>query len=83
MPELRTYITRDGVEYEVTAELYYGGEYTLDEDETGTDLVVEQDPQFHEIFCEDPETGCELELTEAEFEKINEQLVAQYWKGKF
>lgn len=83
MSNHRTYITRDGIEYEVTAELYADGEYTLEEDEAGVDLVVEQDPQFDEIFCEDPETGCELELTEADFETIRDQLVVQYWKGKF
>lgn len=73
------YITRDEVEYEVSAELYdegYGYEDSWED--TGRNFEIEKDPVFHKFYAEDRD-GVELVLSEDELKSITEQLVERYW----
>ena len=73
------YITRDGIEYEVSAELYEGGLGYLDSwKDTGRNFEIEKNPIFHEFYVEDRD-GVELILTPHELISVNGQLIERYW----
>lgn len=75
------YITRDGVEYEVSAKLYEHGEADEGVDDLGgmwMELV--EDPVFIEFYGEDDD-GVELVLTPKEMFNIEEQMIDQYWEA--
>lgn len=68
------YISRDGIEHEVLAELYADGETSSDSwADTGHTIVIEKDPVFHKFLCDD------LELTTEELDLVVKQLIEQYW----
>ena len=76
------YITRDGIEYEVSAELYEGGLGYLDSwKDTGRNFEIEKDPIFHNFYVEDRD-GVELILTSQELTLVNGQLIDRFW-GNF
>lgn len=73
------YITRDGIEYEVSAELYEDGvSHTDSWKDTGRNFEIEKDPIFHEFYVEDRD-GVELILTSQELTSVNGQLIERYW----
>ena len=74
-----TYITRDNVEYEVTAKLYDEGCGYVDSwADTGRNFEIEKDPEFHKFYAED-DNGDELTLTENELMTAKSQMVESYW----
>lgn len=77
--DYRAYITRDDVEYEVTAKLYdHGRIYEDSWSDYGTQYEVEKNPEFHKFYAED-NCGKEMALTADEISDATEQMVAQYW----
>jgi hypothetical protein len=78
----RAYIEREGVELEVTAELYDNG-YGYDDKwaDTGHTFVVTHEPLFWKHYCED-DNGNVVVLTAEEIEAVNARLIEQYWDNE-
>lgn len=73
------YITRDDVEYEVTAELFDTGYAYVDSwADTGRSFEVEKDPDFYKYYTEDDD-GNEVVLTDEEMTEAKRQMMEQYW----
>jgi len=81
MSDYTGYITRDGIEYEVSAELYDEGYGYHDSwEDTGPYFEVEKDPEFHKFYAEDDD-GKEVMLTSEEVDLARHQLINQYWEN--
>lgn len=73
------YITRDEVEYEVSAELYEDGvSHTDSWQDTGSVCVIESHPIFHKFYVEDRD-GVAMVLTARELESVIDQMIERYW----
>ena len=68
----RAYITRGGMEYEVTASVYDYGVVS----ECG--MWVDEDPVFANFECLD-DNGVEIILTPKELHHCEQQMIDQYW----
>lgn len=77
--DYRAYITRNDIEYEVTAELLDAGYAYVDSwADTGRSFEVEKDPDFYEYYAED-RNGDVLTLTQEEMMDAKYQMIKQYW----
>ena len=77
--DYRAYITRNDVEYEVTAELYAEGRIYKDSwSDCGTQFEVEKNPEFHKFYTED-DRGNGVTLSADEIVNATEQMIVQYW----
>ncbi len=75
----RAYITRDNVEYEVSADLFDSGYAYVDSwADTGRSFEVEKDPDFYKYYAED-DNGDEILLTQEEMIEAKHQMIKQYW----
>jgi hypothetical protein len=81
MSEYIAYITRDDVEYEVSAELYDEGYGCHDSwEDTGPYFEIEKDPIFHKFYTED-DNGNEVVLTSEEVDQARRQMINYYWEN--
>lgn len=75
------YITRNEIEYEVSAELYEDGvSYADSWGDTGSTHIVESHPTFYKFYAEDHD-GVSLDLTADELESAIDQMIQQYWNN--
>jgi len=75
------YISRDDIEYEVTAELFDNGYAYVDSwADTGRSFEVEKDPDFYKYYAED-DNGDEVVLTQEEMMEAKRQMTKQYWEN--
>jgi hypothetical protein len=80
MSDYIAYITRDGVEFEVSAELYDEGYGYHDAwADTGPYFEIEKDPEFYKFYAED-DNGDEVVLTSEEIDLARGQMIEQYWE---
>lgn len=81
MSDYTAYITRDEVEYEVSAELYDEGYGYHDSwKDTGSHFEVEKDPEFHKFYAEDDD-GERVVLSSEEISEATRQMINQYWEN--
>ena len=76
----RAYITRNDIEYEVTADLYDHGDGYYDEwEDTGRSFEVTKEPEFYNFYAEYDDSVEEFIFTPEEIEEATEQMKKQYW----